>query len=200
MVAKRILDAAETHFAHYGYRKTTMADIARACGMSVGNLYRHFKSKSDIAAAVVERFLMRKLLAGTAAARKEQGAAEKLSAFLLERLRVSHHHIHNFRHVHDLVEAVDEQHPEMLQAMEKKVIEAIRGFILEGIRSGCFRPLDPERTAYLLHQSMLRYNHPISLKRNDLATLERDLRDYLDLLYSGLCKANQDVQLKEVNP
>ncbi|MBT3172542.1 MAG: helix-turn-helix transcriptional regulator, partial [Rhodospirillaceae bacterium] len=46
----QILQAATERFRHYGYRKTTMAEVARDCSMSAGNLYRYFESKSDIGA------------------------------------------------------------------------------------------------------------------------------------------------------
>ena len=47
--AKQILDAASRRFLHYGYKKTTMSEIANDCNMSTGNLYRYFPSKLDIA-------------------------------------------------------------------------------------------------------------------------------------------------------
>jgi AcrR family transcriptional regulator len=46
-----ILDAASARFRHYGYQKTTMAEIARDLSMSTGNLYRFYPSKLDIAEA-----------------------------------------------------------------------------------------------------------------------------------------------------
>ena len=48
-----ILDAAKQRILHYGYAKTTMAEIAADCKMSAGNLYRYFPSKADIIRAVV---------------------------------------------------------------------------------------------------------------------------------------------------
>ena len=36
----RILMEAERLFRHYGYGKTTIADISQACGMSAANVYR----------------------------------------------------------------------------------------------------------------------------------------------------------------
>ncbi len=41
----RILDAAERLFRHYGYSKTTVADVARDLGMSPANIYRFFASR-----------------------------------------------------------------------------------------------------------------------------------------------------------
>jgi len=42
------------------------------------------------------------------------------------------------------------------------------------------------RIAYLMHQALLRYNSPLSLRRNLLDRLETDLCDFIALMYSGL--------------
>ncbi|RDL49230.1 putative HTH-type transcriptional regulator YfiR [Ensifer sp. M14] len=44
----QILDAALPVFVRYGIRKTTMADIARAAGISRASLYLSFSSKEDV--------------------------------------------------------------------------------------------------------------------------------------------------------
>ena len=51
-----ILHAAVERILHYGYSKTTMAEIARDCNMSAGNIYRFFASKLDIAEAMAHKF------------------------------------------------------------------------------------------------------------------------------------------------
>lgn len=45
---QRILDAAAKLFAHYGYDKTTVNDIAVEAGISKGAVYLHYKSKEDL--------------------------------------------------------------------------------------------------------------------------------------------------------
>lgn len=56
--AQRILEAASRCMLDKGYSATTMADIARDAGMSVGNLYNYFPGKE----AIVERFAVERLL------------------------------------------------------------------------------------------------------------------------------------------
>src|SRR6202012_6221691 len=51
-VRDQIVEAAKKRFSHFGYGKTTMAEIATDCGMSPGNLYRFFPGKLDIAEAI----------------------------------------------------------------------------------------------------------------------------------------------------
>lgn len=187
-MASNILDAAERRFADYGYNKTTMAEIAADCGMSVGNLYRHYDSKSAIAAASMMRFLDLKLEKGLEAAAAEPEACKKLSAFLLIRLRLSHARVVDSRHLHELIQAIDAHHSQLLLQQEQKVITAMADILDNGIKAGQVATMDAQRTAHLLHQSLLRYNHPLSLKRNPLDQLEVDLLDTLKLFYTGISR------------
>ncbi len=50
-----IVDAATVAFAGGGYNATSMADIARACGVSHLIVYRHFESKECLYETVLER-------------------------------------------------------------------------------------------------------------------------------------------------
>ncbi|HWL52273.1 MAG TPA: TetR/AcrR family transcriptional regulator [Chthoniobacteraceae bacterium] len=49
-----ILDAARDCFARHGFHATGMAEICETAGMSPGNLYRYFPSKSAIILAIVD--------------------------------------------------------------------------------------------------------------------------------------------------
>lgn len=47
-IRKLINNTALMLFATKGYRETSIADIAKTAGISVGNVYRYFKSKKEI--------------------------------------------------------------------------------------------------------------------------------------------------------
>jgi TetR/AcrR family acrAB operon transcriptional repressor len=51
----RILDAAERVFSEHGVSRTSLDDIATAAGVTRGAIYWHFKDKSDLFAAMVNR-------------------------------------------------------------------------------------------------------------------------------------------------
>ncbi|WP_168219824.1 TetR/AcrR family transcriptional regulator [Pseudotabrizicola formosa] len=51
-----ILDAAFHAFATYGYRRTTMDDIARGVGLSRSALYLHYRNKEDVFRKLAERY------------------------------------------------------------------------------------------------------------------------------------------------
>ena len=51
-----ILDAAFHAFATYGFRRTTMDDIAHAAGLSRSALYVHFRNKEDLFRQLTRRY------------------------------------------------------------------------------------------------------------------------------------------------
>lgn len=51
----RILDAAEHVFSERGVSRTSLEDVAHAAGVTRGAIYWHFKDKSDLFAAMVNR-------------------------------------------------------------------------------------------------------------------------------------------------
>lgn len=52
---ERILDAAATLLVRWGYRKTTIDDVAREAGVGKGTIYLHWKDKSELFRAALMR-------------------------------------------------------------------------------------------------------------------------------------------------
>lgn len=185
-ISFQIMSAAERRFADYGCRKTTMAEIAADCQMSVGNLYRHYSNKSAIIGACINSLTERKYTVGVEAAASAQEPCARLRAFLLARLHFFHGKMAGNRHLFEFVLEVHESHQDVLLHWEKQVIQFIQAELEAGMASGDLRQGDAARVAYLIHQSLQRYNMPLSLRANSLAVLEQDLLDYLQLLFQGL--------------
>ncbi|HQU17411.1 MAG: hypothetical protein B7Z66_00005 [Chromatiales bacterium 21-64-14] len=51
---ERLVEAARTLIHRQGFRPTTLADIASESGVPLGNVYYYFKTKDELAAAVIE--------------------------------------------------------------------------------------------------------------------------------------------------
>lgn len=59
----RIAGNFEQHFLHFGFKKTTVDEVAAEMGMSKKTIYKHFNSKEDIYYFIVSRLAQgRKLL------------------------------------------------------------------------------------------------------------------------------------------
>lgn len=64
---RRLLEAALTVFLRYGFRKTSMDEVARAAQVSRQGLYLHFATKEELFRATIEYTLENSLAAATAA-------------------------------------------------------------------------------------------------------------------------------------
>jgi AcrR family transcriptional regulator len=54
---QQILDAARVCFLHNGFHATSMQDVIREAGLSVGAVYRYFPSKSHLVTALAEQVI-----------------------------------------------------------------------------------------------------------------------------------------------
>ncbi len=55
-VRERIIEAAEQRLWHYGFKKTTIEEIASDAGVGKGTVYLHFDSKEDVALAIMAKY------------------------------------------------------------------------------------------------------------------------------------------------
>ena len=54
-IKNRIIEVAQDIFKRYGFKKSTMDEIAAAAGKGKSTLYHYFKSKEEVFAAVIEK-------------------------------------------------------------------------------------------------------------------------------------------------
>src|SRR5659263_414311 len=78
-----ILQAARNLYERYGYKKTTMDDIAKAAGITKPTIYSYFKGKKDILVALVEWEGSRILERGLTSTHDGASAEEQLAAMFL---------------------------------------------------------------------------------------------------------------------
>ncbi len=83
-----ILLKAQTLFQTYGFRKTTMEDIARAMGKGKSTLYYYYTSKEDIFKTVLLQELQEVFSKTKLAVDAAETAVEKLRAFSVTKITV----------------------------------------------------------------------------------------------------------------
>ncbi len=185
---ERIVRAAIRRFSHYGYGKTTMAEIATDCRMSVGNLYRFYKNKEDIAVAGARCCMSEKALAGEQAAAEVSGAMVAIRAFSLARLRYLHRFVSETPHMFELVQLIAERHRDVLQTFELRAAAQLRELIAAGISSGEIRACDAAAVAADIYNATTKYNMPLCMDA-PLEQLEAELDSLLQLIGAGLAAA-----------
>src|ERR1700754_586473 len=99
----RILDSAEKLFRHYGYSKTTVADIARDLGMSTANIYRFFASKVEIHQAICGRMLGRSYQLALDALHLPASASDRLRHYVHGQYKMTVEAMLDEQKVHEMI-------------------------------------------------------------------------------------------------
>ena len=156
----RIIEEAERLFRVYGYSKTTVADIAKACRMSPANVYRFFASKAAINEAICELWLgqLEALVAGIA--RRDGPAPERLRRVLIEGHDYSRARFLGDSKVHEMVTAAMDEHWGVISAHVQRVMEWVARIIADGVARGEFRMVDPAAAARCVHAASVSLFHP----------------------------------------
>ncbi|MCX7983417.1 MAG: TetR/AcrR family transcriptional regulator [Bacteroidetes bacterium] len=79
-----ILEASKRVFQRWGFKKTTMDDIARESGKAKSSLYYYFKSKDDIIDALLDREFESIIQKARENALQQQTAKEMLKKYIVE--------------------------------------------------------------------------------------------------------------------
>lgn len=186
-VRGNIVDAAKKRFVHYGYAKTTMAEIAADCNMSPGNLYRYFPGKLDIAEAICTaagehaiaklREVMR---------RAGRSAKERLRDFLFADMRLTYEQLEYDKQVFEMARVISTERPQFanrILALHRALLSEI---LAAGNASGEFSIEDVVFSAEMLQSATMKFRYPQLHSKLPYEKLERELEGVCHLLLNGL--------------
>lgn len=148
----QIIEAATAVFAHLGFHRARMDDIAEKSGVSKGTLYWYFESKDDIISACIYKVVRRDITKMGGVLNSDLSAKDKLLAF-------TRNVIEEFTRMQPLMPIMFEllallpRRKTIQQALNKayrSYTKAITPIIQEGIDRGEFRLVDAEKAAIAL--------------------------------------------------
>ncbi len=186
-ITERILDAAAAMLRRYGVDKTNVVDVARALGMSHGNIYRHFSSKQALINAVAVRWLHAVVEPLEAiASHHSKAASKRLTAWFNTLREIKQRKVLDdpelFRVHHEIVSRIPEVVAEHVATLARHVETILR----DGIKTGEFsRHLDPPVTARALLQATAPFHHPTLLLQGPPPS-EADAQAVMKLLLAGM--------------
>ena len=185
-----ILRESDALFAHYGFAKTTVGDIAKHCGMSPGNLYRYFRNKQDIGRAVVTGFFrvseaeMQGVLATSGG-----GAEARIRAFIHTGVGHLVREMEQNPRIVELAEFIctDTEGRAELEAHIDWRRDRIAEEIARGQAEGLFAPGDPVGLAETIQLAVKGFWVPMMLAFvEDKSAVPARLDRILDLIFAGL--------------
>lgn len=189
-VKETILDVASTIFSKFGFKKTTMDEIAQAARKGKSSVYYYFSGKEEIFKAVVERegLLLKNTLRDVVLS--DLLPEEKLRKYILTRLlaikelsnlynAVKNDLLSHIAFIVDLRNSYDQEETIMISQI-----------INEGIEQKIFLIDNAQTCVSSIIQITKGLEFPIFLFDKD-NHLENKINDILNLIFNGILNKNQ---------
>lgn len=182
-----IIEAAAKSFSLYGYKATTMDQVAKLANVGKGTIYTFFKTKEELFDEIINTLIvdMREAVEGV----MDGGATfqEKANRVLMKVLE--------FRETHQLtIKLIQEERDmgtqtvvEAMQRVEQSVIQYMIGIIRKAIENDEIKACDPEITAFIMLK--LYFSLIIEWQRNHPPLKKEEIYKLFELyLLKGLAK------------
>lgn len=188
-IKSHILDAAFIRFGRYGIGKTTMAEIAKDCDMSAGNLYRYYENKTEIGAECARRcFSQKEKLLREVLRRPNLTASQRLEVFVLETLHYIFGEFSKQPLLFELVMFISRERMDLVERHMGVQRSLIAEILAEGNKSGEFDATDVLTAAGMIQAATMKFNAPHFMNMFPLDQLEREAKGVVGLLIRGLAK------------
>jgi len=182
-----IIEVARDVFSQYGYKKTTMDDIAEGARKGKSSIYYYFKSKEEIYEAVVDtesNMLFDNILSQI---EKPVPASEKFRLYVLTRLNkirelTNFYTVMKSESLHQLDFIV-----ELRNKYHKREIGILQNILNEGIKSREFSIQDSELAAIALVTAIKGLETPLLIK-GEKRNLEKRIDYVVRILFFGIMR------------
>jgi AcrR family transcriptional regulator len=184
---RKIIITAGQIFSHYGFKKTTMDEIASALKMGKSSIYYYFESKEEIFEAVVlyEANLLRNEL--TTTIKSVESPVEKIRNYVFVRMK-------SFEKLSNYYNAIFDKNLDHFEFIEnirakydREELAILRLLLYHGARKKVFNVANSEYTALAVQTTLKGLEVPLFWKKKELH-LEDRLNAILDVLFNGILK------------
>jgi len=186
-IQRSLINAAGQVFSQYGYKKTTMEDVARKFGMGKSSLYYYFKNKEELFEKVVinEADLLKDKLKEVF--EKYHDPKQRLSNYILVRMKT-------FRELSNYYNAIfseDLSHFKFIEHIrikyDQEEIHSLDKILTEGVRLGVFKLENTGLAAIAVFTAIKGLEIPLFWK-NKYIDIENRVEDLLNILFHGILK------------
>jgi AcrR family transcriptional regulator len=186
-VKEAIVNVARHIFSRFGFRKTTMDEIALASRKGKSSIYYYFSSKEEIFQAVVEKeaaILKQELIQAHSEA---DSAAQKLKMHVLVRMRT----MEKLANFYSAIKDDYLGHLEFIEKIRKKYdqeeIQMMEKILVEGVENGNFEIEDTSLAAIAIVTALKGMEIPLfwGVEEKDI---EHRLDNLIHILFHGVMK------------
>jgi AcrR family transcriptional regulator len=166
-VRDQIVEAADKHFSHYGYEKTTVSDLARAIGFSKAYIYKFFDSKQAIGEAICARTLSAIVAAIDEAVAGAPTPTEKIRCLFNALTETSVGLFFNDRKLYDIAAAAAGEGWPSARAYAQRLRQILTEILRQGRETGEFERKTPlDETVHAIYLVLHPFANPLLLQHN----------------------------------
>lgn len=191
----KIIRTAQTLFAHHGWDKTSMEEVAAAVPLAKATLYRHFRNKEELLRAVVRLEIGQFQQKLKQVLETHQNPLNRLIAYSQERLVA----LRNMANFYQLTEEPSESISDPLTSelsryyhLERKIVRQI---LEDGIAQGLFKEVPLDDLAEVITMSIKGLEMAWSFSGDqpppDIEEVKSRSRKLFLLLYEGIGRHRQ---------
>jgi len=186
-IRSHIVYVASKIFTRFGFRKTTMEEIAMASRKGKSSIYYYFTSKEDIFKAVVEKEAEELKRDLQVAISKVEDPGEKLRTFVLFRMNK----LSTLTNFYAALKSEHLGHLEFIENIRKEYdkneIRILKSILQTGIDQGKFSVEDPDLAAVAIATALKGLEVPLFI-RKEHGNIEDRLDSLIQFLFYGLVK------------
>lgn len=166
-VREQIVNAAFEHFGHYGYEKTTVAELAKSIGFSKAYIYKFFDSKQAIGEVICANRLETIMTAVLAAVADAPSASEKLRRLFRALTEAGSELFFHDRKLYDIAAVASRDKWPSTERYAERLLKLIESIVVEGRQAGEFERKTPlDETTYAIYMVMCPFINPVQLQFN----------------------------------
>lgn len=178
----KIAEAAAALFVEKGFHNTSIREIAKACGMSMGNLYHYIKSKDDVLFLVYREVYWNWEENLQKVEKKDiQDPAEKLRTLVAAMLKSVSENKDHIQMTFRESKFLEKSALKNVLAIESQFIEVFVRLIEEGVRKKVFRDVNPQIIGNLIAYNLFFY--PLRgwyfRKKVSLSSIENEIIEFI---------------------
>jgi TetR/AcrR family transcriptional regulator len=191
-----ILEVARKRFAHFGFAKTTMSEIASDVGMSKASLYYYFPDKEHLFAGVIGREMdsfIERMIAVVEAPGK---ASDKLKLYNTERLLSFQQLVNLGKFSTSSFDSLKPAFSSLQEAFFKRENDLIVRVLQLGVKNDEFDIKDIPATADMfvtitkgLRIMIIKQRDSYYLNEDDYATLKKHQEHFTEVFLKGISKS-----------
>jgi AcrR family transcriptional regulator len=145
-----VLEAAAKSFSLFGYKATTMDQVAKLANVGKGTIYTFFKNKEELFSEIVSTLVKEMIAEAEAVIDPALPFAENVHRALYRLLDFRSRHQLMIKLVQEEKEMGTHAVSEMLEHVETEIIEYLKKKIDIGMAKGAIPPTNSELTSFLL--------------------------------------------------